>query len=72
MFITNGIVKDAIVVEELAHFNTPENPVLWAQQISAVLDKPLPVTKEASLQKMKQSPFELSRATKNLVDIYER
>ena len=72
MFITNGIVKDAIVVEDLAHFNTPENPALWAQQISAVLDKPLPVTKEASLQKMKQSPFELSRATKNLVDIYER
>ena len=72
MFITQGIVKDAVVVDELAHFNPPENPALWAHQISAVLDKPLPVTKEASLQKMKQSQFELSRATKNLVDIYER
>ena len=72
MFITNGIVKDAIVVNELAHINTPEDPSLWAQQISAVLDKPLPVTKEASLLRMKQSHFELSRAAKNLVDIYER
>jgi glycosyltransferase involved in cell wall biosynthesis len=71
MFITHGIVEDAIVINELAHFNDLSDPSLWAQQISEVLNHPLPLTKEAALERMKESPFELGKAAKNLVDLYE-
>lgn len=72
MFITEGIVDDAIVIKELAHTNKPENPELWAARIANVLDRPLPVAKETALEVMKQSHFELGKAAKNLVDLYEQ
>lgn len=72
MFITEGIVDDAIVIKELAHTNKPENPELWASRISKVLDRPSPVAKERALEVMKQSHFELGKAAKNLVDLYEQ
>lgn len=71
MFITDGIVRDAIVIPELAHFNDLSDPSAWANQIAEVLDCEAPLPAEQALQRMKQSPFELARATKNLVDIYE-
>ena len=71
MFITEGIVKDAIVIEELAHFNDLTDPFSWAQQISDVLDKPAAISKDQALELMKNSAFELGRATQNLIDIYE-
>jgi glycosyltransferase involved in cell wall biosynthesis len=72
MFLTEGIVQDAIVIEELAHVNDLSDPSAWADQIAQVLDSGAPVSRKAALEKMMQSPFELSTATKNLVDIYER
>lgn len=72
MFITHGILPDAIVINQLAHFNNLDKPAEWAAQINEVLNKPLPVSREESLVTMKASPFELRRATQNLVDLYER
>lgn len=72
MFITDGIVNDAIVIDKLAHFNNLEDPSVWAQQIARVLDANVPLSRSEALATMKQSPFELKKATKNLVDIYER
>lgn len=71
LFITEGIVKDAIVIHELAHFNDLSDPSSWAKQIADVLDSPVPVSKNEALQIMKNSEFELGRAAKNLIDIYE-
>ena len=71
IFITDGIVKDAIVIKELTHFNDLTDPSLWAEQIADVLDKPVPVSKDQALEIMKNSDFELGRATKNLISIYE-
>ena len=71
MFITEGIVKDAIVIEELAHFNDLTDPSSWAKQISDVLNKPVTVSKGQALEIMKNSEFDLGRATQNLIDIYE-
>jgi glycosyltransferase involved in cell wall biosynthesis len=72
MFITEGIVNDAIVIDELAHFNDLTDPSDWAQQIDRLLNTKVPLSRHEALAKMRRSPFELSRATKNLVDIYER
>jgi glycosyltransferase involved in cell wall biosynthesis len=72
MFITDGIVNDAIVVDKLAYINDLSDPTVWAQQIVRVLDTKVPLSRNEALAEMKQSPFELSRATQNLVDIYER
>ena len=71
LFITEGIVKDAIVITELVHFNNLKDPSTWAKQISEVLDAPVPISKNEALEVMKKSEFELGKATKNLIDIYE-
>ena len=72
IFITHGIVPDAIVIPELAHFNDLSNPQAWASQISDLLDKPVALPQHESLARMKQSVFELGAGAKNLVDLYER
>lgn len=72
MFITHGIVPDAIVIPELAHINNLDDANSWAAQINDVLNRPLPVSQEESLDRMKHSSFELGIATKNLVELYER
>lgn len=72
IFITEGIVKDAIVIDELVHINNPDDASLWALQIAEVLDAKSSLSRDECLHRMQQSPFELSKATQNLVDIYER
>lgn len=72
MFITHGIADDAIVIAELAHFNNLNEPSVWAQQIEDVINSGVSISRSEALKKMRRSPFELSTATKNLVDIYER
>lgn len=72
MFITNGIVPDAVIIPELAHFNDLADPKKWAMQINDVLNNPLPVSQEESLARMKSSAFDLGIAAQNLVDLYER
>ncbi|MBL7698726.1 MAG: glycosyltransferase [Chitinophagaceae bacterium] len=71
MFITEGIVPDAIVIPELAHVNSLHDPKQWAEQINEVLNKSLPISPEESLELMKNSAFELGAAARNLVDLYE-
>ena len=71
MFITNGIVSDAIVIDELAHINSLDDASIWAGQINDVLNAHSPLSRVDALEKMRSSPFELNRATKNLIDIYE-
>ena len=72
MFITEGVVRDAIVIEELAHFNDLSDPAEWARQISTVLDHPASITRDEALERMKRSEFDLVKASKNLIDLYER
>ena len=72
MFITNGITRDAIVIEQLVHCNDLLNPAEWARQIADVLEAERPISRNEAIDRMRQSPFDLGRATKNLVDIYER
>ena len=70
-FITNGIVHDAVIVNELAHFNDLSDPAKWALQIDKILNNPPAISRERALQKMNASHFELSNATKNLIALYE-
>lgn len=72
MFITRGIVDDAIVIPELAHYNPPSNAKDWADQIDTTLNTAPPVSQQEALARMKNSPFELRTATQNLVNLYER
>jgi glycosyltransferase EpsF len=72
MFITKGVVDDAIVIKELAHYNDLNNPSVWARQIIEVLESKPAVLRSEATYRMKKSPFELSSATNNLIDIYER
>lgn len=72
MFITSGIVRDAIEIPALAHFNDPVDAVEWARQIDEVLNAPVAITQTEALEIMKRSKFELNNATKNLIDLYER
>ena len=67
-----GIVDDAVVIPELAHFNSLTNASDWAEQINAVLNEPVRINREESLNRMKNSAFELRTGTQNLVNLYER
>lgn len=70
VFITQGIVKDAIEIPELAHWNPPSDPHRWAQIIEEVVAAPPRISREAAFGRMKESKFELSIATKNLLAHY--
>lgn len=71
MFITRGIVQDAIVIKELAHCNSLADPAEWASQIWDILNGPQAISQFDALKRMKQSRFELANAARNLIDIYE-
>lgn len=72
LFITNGIVEDALIVKELIHcLNLNNNADEWASEINAVFNNVIAVNKVEALLRMKQSPFELNKATQNLLALYE-
>lgn len=71
MFITKGIVEDAIIIKELAFYTDLNNPSEWAEKISAIMNNAAPISRKDALLQMQQSKFELSIATKNLVSLYE-
>lgn len=71
MFITNGIVEDAIIIKELAFYTDLNNPLEWSEKISAILNNTAPISRKDALLQMQQSKFELSIATKNFVSVYE-
>lgn len=71
LFITPGIVRDAVEVEELAHWNRPEDPGLWADSIAKVLSVGNGISREEALRRMRSSRFEISVATANLLAHYD-
>jgi glycosyltransferase involved in cell wall biosynthesis len=71
MFITHGIVEDSIVINELAHYNSLNDPAEWARQVIRILNTPPAITREECLQDMRSSHFDLGNAAKNLIDLYE-
>jgi glycosyltransferase involved in cell wall biosynthesis len=71
MFITKGIVPEAIILKELAFYTDLNDPLKWSAKISDVLNNGAPVSRKEALTKMKQSNFELSIATENFVNLYE-
>jgi glycosyltransferase involved in cell wall biosynthesis len=70
VFITGGIVQDAVVLTDMAHWLKPENPDTWAQLIGKSLDQ-AQISQSACLAQMKQSHFSIDHATENLLRIYE-
>lgn len=71
LFITRGIVNDAIIIKELAFYNELANLEAWEEQVNKVLNKGALISKKDSLAIMKASRFELNIATSNLIGIYE-
>jgi len=72
LVISNAIVKDAIVIPELAHYvKLDDNPAEWAEVIQKILNSPAALSRDEALQRMKNSHFELSQATQNLLSLYE-
>jgi glycosyltransferase EpsF len=72
MVLSNGIVRDAIVIDELAHFiPLRDNPAEWATEIDRVLRQPKPLSTDEAMKRMILSPFELTNATNNLLNLYE-
>jgi len=72
MAISHAIVKDAIVISELANYiNYRNNPEEWAEKIEMIISEPAPISKYEALTRVQQSPFDLRRATENLIKIYE-
>ncbi len=68
MFLSNGIVKDAIEITELAHFMPlNNNPAAWADAIKKTDQK---ISAVEALERMKISRFSLSIATQNLLNLY--
>jgi glycosyltransferase involved in cell wall biosynthesis len=70
MFITHGIVRDAIEIPELAHWASAKDPGLWADSIVSSLSIGHGITREEAFERMKSSRFELSVATDNLLEHY--
>jgi hypothetical protein len=58
-------------VEELAHWNELGEPDVWAKGIDRLLHDSNQPDKAVCLERMKDSAFELSHATKNLLAFYE-
>jgi len=70
VFISNGIVPDAVVLKDMAQWLKPGNPGAWADLIGQSLDKERS-EQEKCLDLMRKSHFSLDHATGYLVRIYE-
>jgi glycosyltransferase involved in cell wall biosynthesis len=71
VFTTQGIVKDAIILDELFFSLDLTSPEIWAKAIHDLLEKGAPIKKEKALERMLLSKFEIKRATANLISVYE-
>jgi glycosyltransferase involved in cell wall biosynthesis len=73
MLITRGIVKDAIVINELVNYNSLENSAnQWAEQVDQILSDGPPISKDEALKRMSNSKFEINNAARNLIALYEQ
>lgn len=71
-FITHSIAEDAVVIPTLVQYMPlTNNPVEWAEKIHTSLERGSPVTRDEAFRQVKESPFELAAATRNLISIYE-
>lgn len=69
--VSNGIVPDAVEINELVHFiRLNNNPEVWAACIQNILNTSPAISRSEALQKMKQSKFELHHAAQNLLALY--
>jgi glycosyltransferase involved in cell wall biosynthesis len=69
MFLSNGIVADAIEISELAHFIPLDtHPSVWAAAIQKTTET---ISAAEALERMQASKFSLPIATKNLLNLYE-
>ena len=71
VFLSHGIVKDAVVIEALACYLNLEDPKDWATQIHKVLNDSPRVSRDQALRSMMDSKFSLNHSTKKLIDLYE-
>lgn len=68
LFLSNGIVADAVEIPELVHFiQLNNNPSVWAQAIQKSNKK---ISAIEALERMKMSRFSLPIATQNLLNLY--
>jgi glycosyltransferase EpsF len=72
MVLSYGIVEDAIEINELAHFvSLNNNSCEWALEVLKILNTPPAVDRESAYTIMKRSKFNLTKATGNLLSLYE-
>lgn len=72
MVLSNGIVRDAIVIPELATFiRLNDNPEEWASAINDILQRGKSPGGEEALKIMERSCFALPNAAENLIALYE-
>lgn len=68
MVLSNGIVADAVEIEELVHFvPLNNNPTAWAD---VIIRSNKILSSSQALIRMKKSKFSLSIATQNLFALY--
>lgn len=71
MLITHAIVKDAIVIEDLAFYmELKNNPKDWANQVDKIISERKIISGEAACSLMMKSRFDLRVATLNLLNLY--
>lgn len=72
MFLTAGISDDVIVINELYHLLDLKDLAQWAVEIDSVLKAADRKNSGKYVELMKNSEFDLDKATKNLIYIYEQ
>jgi glycosyltransferase EpsF len=72
IFITRGIVEDAIILKELVFFEELQDATVWADHIDQQLENEKQINQTTALERMKASRFDLSHATLNLIELYEK
>lgn len=73
VFISGGIVPDAIEVPEQVHqIRLSNNAGEWADKISGVLENGVKADHETIFKKMNASKFSLAVGTRNLLTLYEK
>jgi glycosyltransferase involved in cell wall biosynthesis len=69
MVLSNGILNDAIVIPELAHFiPLDNNPEIWAE---VIINTKKNISFSDAIKIMNNSKFSMSIATQNLIKLYE-
>lgn len=71
LIVSNAVIEDAIVVKELVSRLSLEDPAEnWAKEVLNILERK-PFSKENSLEKIINSPFNINISAKNLIHLYD-